>query len=96
MNIDPHQPRLPKKHLTGEQRLGVVIQYLILTAGGERRARSGAMEALEQRAGVSQQHIRLLYHDCLSQIEGGAVFPDLSPMKDLPRGPDSELDENLA
>ena len=92
-DIEAHQPR---KQMTEAERLILIIEYLLLKVDLGRKLGQGKLAALEQRYGRTGSHIRKLFNDYMEQREQGRLFPTLTTLTDIPRGPESALDENMA
>ncbi len=91
--IEPHEK---KKQLTESERFTIVIQYLRYTFGGTRKMVHGMMAQLSHLYNRSPQHIRRLAQSVLEQLDAGILYPVLETLRDIPRGPESQLDEHLA
>jgi hypothetical protein len=96
MNPQENQAVQRKPQLKETQRLILVIQYLLLTGGGTRRAPAGSVEALSDRYKVSTSYIQKLYRTLKRQLDDNVLFPVLVTPNPRAKGPSSWLDPMLA
>lgn len=96
MNPQENAPHQPRRQKTEVEKLTILIRYLIITEGSTRKLSDGSVKALADRYSISTQQIRNYYRDFTGQLDQGILYPSLAPMRDIPRGPESGLDENLA
>ncbi len=67
-----------------------------MSEGLPRKLANGAMQHLSQLYNRSAKHIRRLVNEVVTQFNDGVLYPFVETLRDIPRGPQSHLDEELA
>lgn len=96
MNEEEQDPLPHKKYLSETQKWTIVAKCSRYYDWDQQKFIYGKKKDIANEFGISPDQLKRIFDEYLAEINNEKRFPDLAPIRGIPRGPHSDLDEELA